>query len=45
MCSVRSSINALIKEKEEIFMKLQTSRKSFDKSVLERPEYNEDYRR
>lgn len=41
-CSVRSSINALIKEKEEIFMKLQTFRKSVDKSVLLRAKYTED---
>lgn len=44
MCSVHSSINALIKEKEEIFMKLQISRKSVDKSVLSRAEYKEYYK-
>lgn len=42
-CSVHSFINALIKEKEEIFMKLQTFRKSVDKSVLLRAKYSYGY--
>lgn len=44
MYSVHSSINALIKEKEEVFMKLQTFRKSVDKVVQLRAKYSEDYK-